>query len=92
MCNLVLFSISIYDGNIMFFTKLGQNFANALTEGSRLRKLNNLSQDQLAEKLNVSRQAISKWELGAMPDIENVIKISHYFDCSFCRQPNSICQ
>ena len=48
----------------------------------RLRKLNNLSQDQLAEKLNVSRQAISKWELGAMPDIENVIKISHYFDCS----------
>jgi len=48
----------------------------------RLRKLNNLSQEQLAEKLNVSRQAISKWEIGAMPDMENVIKISNFFDCS----------
>lgn len=48
----------------------------------RLRKLNNLSQEQLAEKLNVSRQAISKWEMGAMPDMDNVIKISNFFDCS----------
>ncbi len=48
----------------------------------RLRKLNNLSQEQLAEKLNVSRQAISKWEMGAMPDMDNVIKISSFFDCS----------
>lgn len=41
----------------------------------RLRKVNGLSQEQLAEKLNVSRQAISKWEMGAIPDMDNVIKI-----------------
>ena len=30
----------------------------------KLRKDNNLSQEQLAEKIGVSRQAISKWERG----------------------------
>lgn len=30
----------------------------------KLRKQNGLSQEQLAEKLNVSRQAVSKWEMG----------------------------
>jgi len=30
----------------------------------KLRKNNNYSQEQLAERLNVSRQAVSKWELG----------------------------
>ena len=34
----------------------------------KLRKENGLSQEQLAEKLNVSRQAISKWEMGTIPD------------------------
>ncbi len=29
-----------------------------------LRKANNLTQEQLAEQLNVSRQSISKWESG----------------------------
>ena len=48
----------------------------------RLRKVNGLSQEQLAEKLNVSRQAISKWEMGAIPDMDNVIQISRFFDCS----------
>lgn len=47
-----------------------------------LRMHNGLSQEQVAEKLNVSRQAVSRWELGAIPDMENVIKISNYFDCS----------
>ena len=41
------------------------------------------SQESLAEKLGVSRQAISKWELGtAMPDTEKVIAISDTFDVS----------
>ena len=48
----------------------------------KLRKENGLSQEQLAEKLNVSRQAISKWEMGTIPDMENVVKIGRYFDCS----------
>ena len=35
-----------------------------------LRKCNQLSQEQLAEKLDVSRQTVSKWETGeSMPDI-----------------------
>lgn len=47
-----------------------------------LRKENGLSQEQLAEKLNVSRQAVSKWESGALPDVDNIVKISSFFDCS----------
>ncbi len=30
----------------------------------QLRKINNLSQEELAEKVNVSRQTLSKWETG----------------------------
>lgn len=42
-----------------------------------------LSQEQLAEKLNVSRQAITKWETGkGLPDIANLIAISDEFDIS----------
>ena len=36
-----------------------------------LRKANNLTQEQLAEKLEVSRQSVSKWESGqASPELE----------------------
>lgn len=36
-----------------------------------LRKQNNLSQEELAEKVGVSRQTISKWELGeTSPDLK----------------------
>ena len=45
-----------------------------------LRKQNNLSQEQLAEKLNVSRQAVSKWESNtAYPDISNLILLREIF-------------
>ena len=45
-----------------------------------LRKSNGLSQEELAYKLNVSRQAISRWEMGsAMPDATNILKISKLF-------------
>ena len=45
-----------------------------------LRKDSGMSQDALAEKLGVSRQAVSKWELGtAMPETENIIKIAKIF-------------
>lgn len=46
-----------------------------------LRKANNMTQEQLAEKLDVSRQSISKWESGQVtPDIEKIVAISAVFD------------
>ena len=49
----------------------------------QLRKNSGLSQEQLAEQLNVSRQAISKWESGtAVPESEKLIIISNYFGVS----------
>ena len=48
-----------------------------------LRKIKNMSQEELAEKLNVSRQAVSKWESGnGFPETEKIINICELFDCS----------
>ncbi len=45
-----------------------------------LRKSKGMTQEELAEKLNISRQAISRWEMGtAQPDVENVLQISKLF-------------
>ena len=42
-----------------------------------IRKQIGMSQELLAEKIGVSRQAVTKWETGAgIPDIENMISIS----------------
>ena len=47
------------------------------------RKQAGLSQEQLAEKLNVSRQAITKWETNkGIPDVANLIAISDEFALS----------
>ena len=44
------------------------------------RKANGWSQEDFAEKLNVSRQAISRWENGtALPDAQNILQISKLF-------------
>ncbi len=49
----------------------------------KYRKENNLSQDELAEKLGVSRQSISLWETGqTQPTIENIIALSRIFNVS----------
>jgi len=49
----------------------------------QLRKSKGLSQEQLAVQITVSRQAISKWELGeAMPDTDNVVQLSKIFNVS----------
>lgn len=46
----------------------------------KLRKQSGMSQEELAEKLNVSRQAISRWEVGsAQPDASNVLQLSKMF-------------
>lgn len=48
-----------------------------------MRKQAGMSQEQLAQKLGVSRQAITKWETEAgIPDIENIKAISALFDIS----------
>lgn len=48
-----------------------------------IRKQAGFSQEQLAEKLGVSRQAVTKWETDAgIPDIENIVAISALFGIS----------
>ena len=48
-----------------------------------LRKKENLSQEQLAEKINVTRQTISKWELNeTTPDIKQAKELSRLFKIS----------
>ena len=46
-----------------------------------LRKKHNLSQEQVAEKLKVARQTISKWELGeTTPEMDKLIMISELYN------------
>ena len=48
-----------------------------------LRKKNGLSQEELAEKLGVSRQSVSKWESNnAYPETDKIVQICNLFDCS----------
>ncbi len=48
-----------------------------------LRVQKGLTQERLAEMLEVSRQSISKWELGqAIPDVEKIIRMSELFNVS----------
>ena len=48
-----------------------------------LRKRMNWSQEELAEKLNISRQSVSKWEVGAtIPDLDKILKMSELFGVS----------
>ena len=45
-----------------------------------LRKKNGWSQEQLAQKLNVTRQSISKWEgAQSVPDLQKIILLSEIF-------------
>lgn len=48
-----------------------------------LRKKSGMSQEQLANELNVSRQSVSRWEVGsALPDALNILNLSKLFDVS----------
>lgn len=50
---------------------------------TQLRIIANISQEQLAEKIMVSRQAISKWEMGlALPQIDKVLLLCDFFKIS----------
>ena len=53
----------------------GQNLKN-------LRKLKKISQEELAEKVRVSRQSVSKWETGeAYPEMNNILELCKIFHC-----------
>jgi len=55
--------------------KFGENL-------KKLRKSKKLSQETLAEKMNVSRQIVSKWETGdAYPEINNILELCRIFRC-----------
>jgi len=50
----------------------------------KLRKEQNLSQDEFGSMLSISRQAVSKWELGqSTPDIETLKKMKQLFNVSY---------
>ena len=50
---------------------------------SKLRKENNLTQEQLADMLGVSRQSVSKWESNsAYPETDKLISLANLFKCS----------
>lgn len=57
-----------------------------MTFGEKLQKLrreSSLSQEKLAEQLHVSRQAVSRRELGtAAPDVDNIVRLSKFFQVS----------
>ncbi len=47
----------------------------------KLRKDNNMTQEDLAEKMNVSRQTVSKWETNiVIPDANNIVSICKLFN------------
>lgn len=54
-----------------------------MTIGEKIQQLRRglgISQEQLAETLEISRQSVSKWERGeAVPDIEKVVALSRFF-------------
>ncbi len=55
--------------------KLGKNI-------QYLRKVNNITQEEMAERLSVSRQTISKWEMGqAYPEIPKLVMMGDMFHC-----------
>lgn len=63
------------------------NLGNKITD---LRKQNNLSQEELAEKVGVTRQTISKWELEeTTPDINQAKKLSNIFNISLDELTNN---
>ena len=48
----------------------------------QIRKNKNMSQEQLAEKVNVTRQSVSKWENGeSYPEMSNILELCKIFNC-----------
>jgi transcriptional regulator with XRE-family HTH domain len=58
----------------------GDDLMNLAEKLHQLRKRHNLSQEQLADKLGISRQSISKWESAqSVPEIDKIVQLSEIF-------------
>lgn len=69
-----------FENDILLINKWG-DFIMIGEKIQLLRKQNNMSQEKLAQELNVTRQAVSKWELGnSTPELENIVQISELFN------------
>lgn len=72
--------IDIYMKKCYYFFIKGGGYMTLGEKIYKLRTERNLSQGNLSEKLDVSRQSISKWENGAAtPDLDKIIKLSEVF-------------
>lgn len=59
----------------------GEDMALVMNNLKLYRKKSGYTQEQIAEKLGVSRQAVAKWENGdSLPDIENVIALADLYE------------
>ena len=48
-----------------------------------LRKLTDMTQEKLAERMDVTRQTVSKWEIGtALPEVDKLVALCEMFNCS----------
>lgn len=66
---------------VKFEMKGRENKMNLADNLKKIRKENNLSQEQLAEQLGVSRQSVSKWESGqAYPEMDKVLQLAKLFN------------
>ena len=65
-------------------TELGQIIGKNIT---RLRKIANMTQLELAEKLNYSDKSVSKWEQGnGIPDVRILMQIAEQIGRASCRE------
>src|SRR5699024_6323753 len=65
----------------LFHTKKGEIAMNMADRIQYLRKTKGISQEELADKVGVSRQAVSKWESEqSTPDLEKIIIMSDFFE------------
>lgn len=70
----------ILDKIFLYKGELTMNIAERI---QKLRKSKNLSQEELANKIGVSRQAVSKWESEqSVPDLDKIITLSEFFNTS----------
>lgn len=67
--------------NINFISQGGASVMTMADRIQSLRKTKGISQEELADQIGVSRQAVSKWESEqSNPDLEKVILLSEYFE------------